>query len=122
MLLPPGAGLGGARSVIYLGGVNLTGPLTVLAGYAAGGALVMLAAAAWCQHRTGQYRAEFERRAMPAVIVRAPERGEIAADTYPGLAFDLLFGPLAYRLLRGSPPDDETIGRLVDLAVRGHGP
>jgi hypothetical protein len=32
-----------ARSVIYLGGVNLTGLLTVLAGYAAGGTPVMLA-------------------------------------------------------------------------------
>jgi hypothetical protein len=37
--------------VIYLGGVNLTGPLTVLLGYAAGGTLLMLAAAAWRQHR-----------------------------------------------------------------------
>jgi hypothetical protein len=50
-LLPPGAGLSSARSVIYLGGVNLTGPLTVLLGYAAGGALVVLAGAAWRQHR-----------------------------------------------------------------------
>jgi len=52
-LLPPGAGLSSARSVIYLGGVNLTGPLTVLLGYAAGGALVVLAGAAWRQHRRG---------------------------------------------------------------------
>jgi hypothetical protein len=52
-LLPPGAGLSSARSVIYLGGVNLTGPLTVLLGYAAGGALVVLAGAAWRQHRQG---------------------------------------------------------------------
>jgi hypothetical protein len=29
--LPPSAGLTAARSVLYLGGVNLTGPLTVLA-------------------------------------------------------------------------------------------
>jgi hypothetical protein len=51
VLLPPGAGLSSARSVIYLGGVNLTGPLSVLLGYAAGGALVTLASAAWRQHR-----------------------------------------------------------------------
>jgi hypothetical protein len=51
VLLPPGAGLSSARSVIYLGGVNLTGPLTVLLGYAAGGALLMLAGAAWQQRR-----------------------------------------------------------------------
>jgi len=48
-LLPPGAGLSSARSVIYLGGVNLTGPLTVLLGYAAGGTLLVLASAAWRQ-------------------------------------------------------------------------
>jgi hypothetical protein len=51
VLLPPGAGLSSARSVIYLGGVNLTGPLTVLLGYTAGGTLLVLAAAAWRQHR-----------------------------------------------------------------------
>ena len=49
-LLPPGAGLSSARSVIHLGGVNLTGPLTVLLGYAAGGAPIV-AGAAWRQHR-----------------------------------------------------------------------
>ena len=37
--------------MIYLGGVNLTGPLTVLLGYAAGGALLVLASTAWRQHR-----------------------------------------------------------------------
>jgi hypothetical protein len=47
--LPPSAGLTAARSIIYLGGVNLTGPLTVLA--VAAGTLLVLAAAAWRQHR-----------------------------------------------------------------------
>jgi hypothetical protein len=51
VLLPPGAGLSSARSVIYLGGMNLTGPLTVLLGYVAGGTLLMLASAAWRQRR-----------------------------------------------------------------------
>ena len=45
--LPPGAGLTAARSVIYLNGENLAGPLAVLATYAAAGTLLMLAAAAW---------------------------------------------------------------------------
>jgi hypothetical protein len=45
--LPPRAGLAAARSVIYLNGLNLAGPLTVLATYAAAGTLLMLAAAAW---------------------------------------------------------------------------
>jgi AcrR family transcriptional regulator len=58
-------------------------------------------------------------RASYAVIARAADRGEISADTDPELAYDLLFGSLVYRFLRGSPPDDDTIGRVVDLAVRG---
>ena len=49
--LPPSAGLSAARSVIYLGGVNLTGPLAVLATYAAAGTLLVLASAAWRQRR-----------------------------------------------------------------------
>jgi hypothetical protein len=52
VLLPPRAGLSSARSVIYLGGVNLTGPLTVLASYAAAGTLLMLATTAWRQRRS----------------------------------------------------------------------
>jgi hypothetical protein len=49
--LPPSAGLSAARSVIYLGGANITSPLTVLAVYAAAGTLLMPAAAARRQHR-----------------------------------------------------------------------
>ena len=52
-------------------------------------------------------------------MARAGARGEIRADADPELAFDLLFGPLAYRYLRGSPPDDETIGRLIGMALEG---
>jgi hypothetical protein len=50
--LPPSAALSATRSVIYLGGTNLTGPLTVLAAYAAVGTLLMLAGAAWRHPRT----------------------------------------------------------------------
>jgi hypothetical protein len=49
--LPPSAALSAARGVVYLGGVNLTGPLAVLATYAAAGTLVTLAATAWHRHR-----------------------------------------------------------------------
>ena len=49
--LPPSAGLTAARSIIYLGGANLTGPLAVLAVYAAAGTLLVLATAAWRQRR-----------------------------------------------------------------------
>ena len=44
--LPPSAALSAARGVVYLGGADLTGPLAVLATYAAAGALLTLAAAA----------------------------------------------------------------------------
>jgi hypothetical protein len=49
--LPPSAALSAARGVVYLGGANLTGPLAVLATYAAGGTLLTLAATAWPRHR-----------------------------------------------------------------------
>jgi AcrR family transcriptional regulator len=56
---------------------------------------------------------------MRTVVARAVERGEIQAGTDPTLAFDLLFGPLAYRWLRGLPPDEESIARLTGLALQG---
>ena len=58
-------------------------------------------------------------RAVQAIIARAVARGEIRADADPELAFDLLFGPLAYRWLRGSPPDEDTVSRLTGLALKG---
>ena len=61
-------------------------------------------------------------QAMYAIIARAAARGQVRADVDPGLAFDLLFGPLAYRWLRGSPPDEETVSRLVSLALQGLAP
>jgi AcrR family transcriptional regulator len=59
--------------------------------------------------------------AARAVIARAVARGEIRADADPELAFDLLFGPLAYRWLRGSPPDEDTVSALAGLALAGLG-
>lgn len=58
-------------------------------------------------------------QAMHTLMTRAAARGEIRADADPELAFDLLLGPLAYRWLRGLPPDDETIRRLTGLALEG---
>jgi AcrR family transcriptional regulator len=74
--------------------------------------------------RTLLWERYFEPRlqASYAVITRAAARGEVRADADPALAFDLLFGPLVYRWLRGSPPDEETIGRVVGLALRGLAP
>ena len=48
--LPPSAALSAARGVVYLGGANLTGPLAVLAVYAAAGTVLTLAATAWRRH------------------------------------------------------------------------
>jgi len=71
------------------------------------------------QVRDRYFRPRLE--AMQAVVARATARGEVAPGADPELAFDLLFGPLVYRFVRGSPPDDETIGRLVGLALHGLG-
>jgi hypothetical protein len=64
--LPPSAALSAARGVVYLGGANLTGPLAVLAAYAAGGTLLTLAATAWPRHRPAS---------------RAPQRPEQVTGT-----------------------------------------
>ena len=64
--LPPSAALSAARGVVYLGGANLTGPLAVLATYAAAGTLLTLAATAWRRHRPAS---------------RAPQRAAQVAGT-----------------------------------------
>ena len=75
-LLPPGGpGLSSARSVIYLGGVNLTGPLSVLLGYAAGGALLVLAAAAWRKRRRTASKAAPAAAPPPRPPPRPPPAG-----------------------------------------------
>jgi AcrR family transcriptional regulator len=53
------------------------------------------------------------------LVRRAAARGEIRPDVDPELAFDFLFGPLAYQRMRGLSPDEETIGRLADMALAG---
>ena len=64
--LPPSAALSAARGVVYLGGANLTGPLAVLATYAAAGTLLTLVAAAWRPQRRAS---------------RAPQRAAQVAGT-----------------------------------------
>jgi hypothetical protein len=64
--LPPSAALSAARGVVYLGGANLTGPLAVLAAYAAAGTLLTLTATAWPRPRPAS---------------RAPQRAAQVADT-----------------------------------------
>jgi hypothetical protein len=64
--LPPSAGLSAARGVIYLGGSNLTGPLTALATCAAAGTLLMLAATAWRHHRAAAPATQPQHQPQPA--------------------------------------------------------
>jgi hypothetical protein len=68
--LPPGAGLTAARSIIYLSGVNRTGPLTVLAVYVAAGTLLVLATAAWRQHRPAGPTPKSPHRGLTSGLVR----------------------------------------------------
>jgi AcrR family transcriptional regulator len=56
---------------------------------------------------------------MRILVQRAADRGDISPDVDPEFALDLLFGPLAYRLLRGLEPDEQTVGRFVDMALAG---
>jgi AcrR family transcriptional regulator len=58
-------------------------------------------------------------QAIRVIVHRAAARGEIRPDADPELAFDLLFGPLAYRYVRGLPPDSRTVNQVVDLALEG---
>jgi Tetracyclin repressor-like, C-terminal domain len=96
--LPPGAGLSAARSVIYLGGTGIARPLTVLA----------------LRERYFEPRL----RVVWQIVERAAARGQIRLDADPELAFDLLFGPLAYRILRGLPADEQTVRQVVDVALQ----
>jgi hypothetical protein len=71
--LPPSAALSAARGVVYLGGANLTGPLAVLATYAAGGALLMLAVTAWRGRRPASPAPQ-----QAAEVAGTPAEGSLA--------------------------------------------
>ena len=54
------------------------------------------------------------------IIDRAVDRGEVAADTDPELALELLVAPLHFRkLLTRETVDDDFVERLVDALMRG---
>jgi AcrR family transcriptional regulator len=54
------------------------------------------------------------------LISSGMERGELAATLDSGLAVDLLYGPLFYRLLvTGEPLDEEAVERLVSTVFEG---
>jgi hypothetical protein len=60
---------------------------------------------------------EPRREATRQLLVRAVERGEIAADTDLDLSLDLLYGPIYHRLLHGHAPLSERFAQQVVDAV-----
>jgi AcrR family transcriptional regulator len=73
-----------------------------------------------------EYRAGFvhpRREEGRAILRRAIERGEIAANTKIEVALDLLYGPIYHRLLHGHAPlNDRFVRDVIDLALRGLAP
>ncbi|GHA73647.1 hypothetical protein GCM10010330_28710 [Streptomyces tendae] len=60
---------------------------------------------------------------LVVMVRRGVERGELAADTDPGLLIEAVSGPLFVRvLLSGAPLDDVLVHGLVDLALEGARP
>jgi AcrR family transcriptional regulator len=72
-----------------------------------------------------EYRAHFlepRRNHAGAILLRAIERGEIAADSQIDVALDLLYGPFYHRLLQGTGPlDDRFTRNVVETLVAGLG-
>jgi AcrR family transcriptional regulator len=63
------------------------------------------------------------RELIRAIWDRGVARGELRTDVDLEAAFDLVFGPLLYRLLIGHAPLDEAaVDAIVDAAMRGLAP
>ena len=63
------------------------------------------------------------RNATRLLLVRAIERGEIAADADLEVALDLLYGPVYHRLLHGHAPlTDRFIQQVVDSVIKALSP
>jgi AcrR family transcriptional regulator len=87
-----------------------------------------VAAALIAEARTDPaFSAEYQRRILEPrrdqarmIFAQAVTRGEIIRETKVEVAIDLLYGPLYHRLLHGHAPlDDEFVGDIVDMALRG---
>jgi AcrR family transcriptional regulator len=60
------------------------------------------------------------RRATTALWQDGVQRGELRADIDPDIAIDVLFGPIAYRLLSGHAElDEHQLTALADAAIHG---
>lgn len=88
-----------------------------------GDAVARMLAASEDDETIAANRAEFwqARYDIARVIVdRAVDRHEVAADTDPELALEMLVGPLLYRkVLVRQPIDDDFVERLVDSLMNG---
>lgn len=88
-----------------------------------GDAVARMLAASEDDETIAANRAEFwqARYDIARVIVdRAVDRHEVAADTDPELALEMLVGPLLYRkVLVRQPVDDGFVERLVDSLMNG---
>ncbi|GAA2229521.1 TetR/AcrR family transcriptional regulator [Streptomyces nogalater] len=74
------------------------------------------------EDRRGPYWSDRLERAK-VIVRRGVERGELAADTDPGLVIEAVAGPLFVRaLLSGAPLDDTLVAGLVDLTLEGARP
>jgi AcrR family transcriptional regulator len=82
-----------------------------------GRVIAALVASAQCDAQFAEeYRAHFvklRREPGRTALVRASERGEIAADTDIDAALDLLYGPFYHRLLHGHAPLTERFARTI---------
>jgi AcrR family transcriptional regulator len=94
-------------------------------GTALGSALVRTLAASATDPAMDETRQRFweTRRALAGeMVTRAIERGEIPATTDPSLALEALIGPLHFRALLTTEPNDEQFTtRLVDMLLDGIG-
>ncbi|MEU2060824.1 TetR-like C-terminal domain-containing protein [Streptomyces sp. NPDC013455] len=100
------------------------GSLVRLLGSAQGRALLRLSVErdVSLEDRRGPYWSDRLERAK-VMVRRGVERGELAADTDPGLVIEALTGPLFVRvLLSGAPLDETLVTGLVDLALEGSRP
>ncbi|HEX3337264.1 MAG TPA: TetR/AcrR family transcriptional regulator [Jatrophihabitans sp.] len=72
------------------------------------------------------YREHFvqpRRDATRPVLLRAIERGEIAADTNLEVTLDLLYGPIYHRLLHGHAPlTDRFVQQVIDAVIAANAP
>jgi AcrR family transcriptional regulator len=64
---------------------------------------------------------EARRAEVGRIVARGIERGDLRADADPGVATELLVGPVYFRLVFGGTLDADFVGAIVDAYLRGSG-